>query len=272
MGEEGRNFRSYYYDKVGFRGVEERKSLEMLLKDKPIDLAKLLKFCLCFSLPSMYREYVWKLLLDILPTNPESQKFVTDVQREQFNDLYHALEVMKRINKNTPLPEVIAHMFLLEEGNFWSDQEQQMLDPSTQHLIAIATTFTKMCSSPTDAYWMTRNFCQFQRKFSNTFPSLHERLTSILEKEDPDLYRHLLSIKGFKSLPTHLWFSQCFAEVLHENALERIWDKVIGSSSVILAFVGAALLITLRRTLLAMDNSEEVVKYMRKFLKTFTGA
>ncbi|XP_013782701.1 TBC1 domain family member 7-like [Limulus polyphemus] len=185
MGEEGRNFRSYYYDKVGFRGVEEKKSLEMLLKDKPIDLAKLLKFCVCFSLPAMYREYVWKLLLDILPTNPESQKFVTDVQREQFNDLYHALEVMRKVNENTPLPEVVAQMFLLEEGNFWLDQEQQV---------------------------------------------------------------NSISTSGEETFHVNLW----------------IWDKVIGSSSAILAFVGAAMLITLRRTLLAMDNSEEVIKYIKK--------
>lgn len=31
-----RNFRSAYYEKVGFRGVEEKKSLEILLKDSPL--------------------------------------------------------------------------------------------------------------------------------------------------------------------------------------------------------------------------------------------
>ena len=31
-----RNFRSTYYEKVGFRGVEEKKSLEILLKDSPL--------------------------------------------------------------------------------------------------------------------------------------------------------------------------------------------------------------------------------------------
>ncbi|KAG2458118.1 SYC2L protein, partial [Polypterus senegalus] len=31
-----RNFRSIYYEKVGFRGVEEKKSLEILLKDDPL--------------------------------------------------------------------------------------------------------------------------------------------------------------------------------------------------------------------------------------------
>lgn len=31
-----RNFRSAYYEKVGFRGVEEKRSLEILLKDNPL--------------------------------------------------------------------------------------------------------------------------------------------------------------------------------------------------------------------------------------------
>lgn len=37
-----RNFRSAYYEKVGFRGVEEKKSLEILLKDNPLGMLLLL--------------------------------------------------------------------------------------------------------------------------------------------------------------------------------------------------------------------------------------
>ncbi|CAB1430621.1 unnamed protein product [Pleuronectes platessa] len=46
-----RNFRSAYYEKVGFRGVEEKKSLEILLKDHPLDLEKLSTFSQRFPLP-----------------------------------------------------------------------------------------------------------------------------------------------------------------------------------------------------------------------------
>uniref|UniRef100_A0A8C7Y455 TBC1 domain family, member 7 n=1 Tax=Oryzias sinensis TaxID=183150 RepID=A0A8C7Y455_9TELE len=58
-----RNFRSAYYEKMGFRGVEEKKSLEILLKDNPLDLEKLSTFSQRFPLPSMYRIHVWKVLL-----------------------------------------------------------------------------------------------------------------------------------------------------------------------------------------------------------------
>ncbi|KAF6345801.1 TBC1 domain family member 7 [Rhinolophus ferrumequinum] len=66
-----RNFRSVYYEKVGFRGVEEKKSLEILLKDDRLDIEKLRTFSQRFPLPSMYRALVWKVLLG---TRPKSWK------------------------------------------------------------------------------------------------------------------------------------------------------------------------------------------------------
>lgn len=58
-----RNFRSSYYEKVGCRGVEEKKSLEILMKEKPWDKVKLKQFCLRFTVPAAYRNLVWKVLL-----------------------------------------------------------------------------------------------------------------------------------------------------------------------------------------------------------------
>lgn len=65
MSLDERNFRSAYYEKVGFRNVEEKKSLEILLKDRHLDRAKLKQFCLRFSVPDSYRNLLWKLLLGI---------------------------------------------------------------------------------------------------------------------------------------------------------------------------------------------------------------
>ena len=58
-----RNFRSQYYEKVGFRGVDERKTLELLLNEDPINLQKLQNFALQFSIPSFDRIIVWKYML-----------------------------------------------------------------------------------------------------------------------------------------------------------------------------------------------------------------
>lgn len=60
-----RNFRSAYYEKVGCKNVEERKTLEILLKEKILDRIKLRQFCLRYSLPAAPRSFVWKICLGI---------------------------------------------------------------------------------------------------------------------------------------------------------------------------------------------------------------
>ena len=58
-----RNFRSNYLGKVGIKKVEEKKSIEILLKECPLDLSKLKSFCLKFQIPVTYRLHIWKVLL-----------------------------------------------------------------------------------------------------------------------------------------------------------------------------------------------------------------
>ena len=58
-----RNFRSSYLEKVGIKGIEEKKSLEFLLKEQPVDLSRLSQFCIRFPVPAAYRLHLWKLLL-----------------------------------------------------------------------------------------------------------------------------------------------------------------------------------------------------------------
>lgn len=63
MSTDERNFRSTYYEKVGCRSVEEKRSLEILLKEKPLNRTKLKQFCLRFTVPSVHRALLWNLLL-----------------------------------------------------------------------------------------------------------------------------------------------------------------------------------------------------------------
>lgn len=65
---DDRNFRSAYYEKVGCRSVEEKKSLEILLKEKPLNRLKLKQFCLSYAVPVVYRNLLWNLLLGKIVT------------------------------------------------------------------------------------------------------------------------------------------------------------------------------------------------------------
>lgn len=77
-----RNFRSSYYEKVGFRNVEEKKSLEILLKEKPLDKIKLKQFCLRFTVPIGYRTLLWKLLLNVTPRYCSNLDFISKQRTE----------------------------------------------------------------------------------------------------------------------------------------------------------------------------------------------
>ncbi|XP_023567924.1 TBC1 domain family member 7 isoform X2 [Octodon degus] len=111
-----RNFRSVYYEKMGFRGVEEKKSLEILLKDDPLDIEKLCTFSQRFPLPSMYRALVWKVLLGILPPHHESHAQVMMYHKDQYCDVLHALKVIRFVGEATPQVEVFLRMCQLESG------------------------------------------------------------------------------------------------------------------------------------------------------------
>uniref|UniRef100_A0A8C5XJI7 TBC1 domain family member 7 n=1 Tax=Microcebus murinus TaxID=30608 RepID=A0A8C5XJI7_MICMU len=84
-----RNFRSVYYEKVGFRGVEEKKSLEILLKDDR---------------------------LGILPPHHESHAKVMMYRKDQYSDVLHALKVIRFVSDATPQVEVYLRMYQLESG------------------------------------------------------------------------------------------------------------------------------------------------------------
>lgn len=79
MSTDDRNFRSAYYEKVGCRSVEERKSLEILLKEKPLNRSKLKQFCLSYTVPTVYRNMLWQCLLGKLNTKKNEQTLETEV-------------------------------------------------------------------------------------------------------------------------------------------------------------------------------------------------
>jgi TBC1 domain family member 7 len=73
--DDTRNFRSSYYEKVGCRSVEEKKSLEILLKENPVNLPKLKQFLKLFSVPSIHRSLLYNLALNVYPIYMESKEW-----------------------------------------------------------------------------------------------------------------------------------------------------------------------------------------------------
>lgn len=258
-----RNFRSTYYEKVGFRGVEEKKSLEILLKDNPLDVEKLSTFSQRFPLPSMYRLHVWKVLLGILPPHSDSHTLVAGYRREQYHDVLEALEVMRFIHSATPPTEVYLRMFQLESQVLPRRSETTSLDAEDEDFLAISCAMEEIVDDPVDCYWLIKCFVnQFNNKFGDSIPHLPKSLEHYLSQEESRLLTHLKSMGALALLPYNLWFQRCFAGCLPESSLQRVWDKVISGSCKILVFVAVEILLSYKIMLMGMSRPEGVVKFL----------
>lgn len=137
MSTDERNFRSTYYEKVGCRSVEEKRSLEILLKEKPLNRTKLRQFCLRFTVPSVHRALLWNLLLGkigekkklisvftsvliryvssgLAPVFCDSHDYVMAQWSMVYEDLLRALKVIRLIDDKTAKSRVFYAMWLLE--------------------------------------------------------------------------------------------------------------------------------------------------------------
>ncbi len=124
---EDRNFRYFYYEKVGFRGVDEKKSLDILLGEKPNDfLSKLSQFTQRFALPARYRMTVWKYLLNVTTRDSCDDQFVEREQRLLCNDIIRALKIMLYVDDNTSNHKLLVLMFFLEFAELDTDLNKQV--------------------------------------------------------------------------------------------------------------------------------------------------
>ncbi|XP_029684500.1 TBC1 domain family member 7 isoform X2 [Takifugu rubripes] len=258
-----RNFRSAYYEKVGFRGVEEKKSLEILLKDNPLDLEKLSTFSQRFPLPSMYRIHVWKVLLGILPPHSDSHALVGGYRKAQYQDIREALEVMRYISASTPSTHVYLRMFQLESQVLPRCSETPAPGEEDEDFLSIAAAMEEITDDSVDCYWLIKSFVsQFHAKFGDSFPHLPKSLEHYLSQEDPRLLSHLRAIGALPRLPYALWFRRCYAGCLPESSLQRVWDKVISGSCKVLVFVALEILLSYKIVLMGLSRPEGVRAFL----------
>ncbi|XP_031971190.1 TBC1 domain family member 7 isoform X2 [Corvus hawaiiensis] len=257
-----RNFRSVYYEKVGFRGVEEKKSLEILLKDDRLDVEKLCTFSQRFPLPSMYRVLVWKVLLGIIPPHHESHALVMKYRKEQYWDIHHALRVIRFINDSTPQVDVFLRIHQLESGKLPRNIAFP-LEPEDEVFLAIAKAMEEMVEDPIECYWLVSCFVnQLNSKHKDSLQQLPKILEQYLNIEDNRLLMHLKACAAMSKLPYDLWFKKCFAGCLPESSLQRVWDKVISGSCKILVFVAVEILLTFKMKIIALNTAEKITQFL----------
>ncbi|XP_076382717.1 TBC1 domain family member 7 isoform X1 [Megalopta genalis] len=265
-----RNFRSSYYEKVGFRSVEEKRSLEILLKERPFDKAKLKQFCLRFTVPTIYRNFLWKILLDVIPVYVDSHEFIMNQRKAEFQDLQKALKVTKILDDYTKPHLMFLTMWLLRNRRAKLDMSAQLEIPlhrcshframsrmaeTLWHIIDIDSNEEKLV----DTYWILCGLLDQVQKFHKEVNRLQECTCTLLEKEDPELYKHLVEIEALHNIPYDVWFCSCFAGTISDGSIVKIWDKIAVGAHRILIFVTVVTLTTLRRLLLRCENIDSIL-------------
>ncbi|KAK5641638.1 hypothetical protein RI129_010185 [Pyrocoelia pectoralis] len=256
MAVDERNFRSAYYEKVGFKSVEEKKSLEILLKEKTLDRVKLKQFCLRFSVPSVYRNLVWKVLLDIIPPHVNCHSFVMDQRRQECKNMIHSLQVMRVVDSTMTKAQLMYAMYLLQTKKLRFNVNLRV----ENGFILIVQSLQQFFDDDADLYWLAKCLYAHTQRFKQDIPKLIEATNALLEKEDSTLCKHLRKYEILNDLLIEKWFDSSFAGLLKETALARIWDKLCGGSCSILVFVVIILLTNQRHKLLRCNDSKHAME------------
>jgi len=256
MTVQARNFRSHYYERMGFRGVEEKKSLDKLLSERPVEVTKIQNFCLRFAVPAINRPQVWKLVLGILPIHNNNVEFVWRQRVEQWKELKATLQITKKITHNTSPAEACCIVWLLETRQLNFNVANQLEEKRSKNFIAIASSVCDIFETEEEVYWVSKGLFKFLDTNLSDLRPISECFVKLI-KEDMLLYEHLDKI-GALNLPFHSLIGSGLAGRFSPALLEKLWDKVIGGSVKVLVYVLVAALSRSRHLLLAAETRQEI--------------
>lgn len=276
--KDDRNFRSHYYEKVGFRGVEERKTLEVLWSDDPLNIDKFSSFALKHSMPSCDRLQVWKVLLGVAPRFAKNKESNWKWKVQPYEDNLRFMKSAGRIQESMPKATKLTILWLLFNGELKFDYQAQLTEFWPANFSAIAEDMFKVYEShdrqnqDVEVFYLCKGLTDQIRKFSDeAFSDAIRAFHEILSK-DPNttlLYSHLSKIGLTEDIPLKTWFSRGFAGVLNSSALEKIWDKVIGGSLKILVFAAVSLVETSKMALQGCQTSQEAIRCLKTVRNIF---
>lgn len=78
-----------------------------------------------------------------------------------------------------------------------------------------------------DMYWiLSRLFVQVE-KLQKEVGKLQDCTYALLEKEDIELYKHLVKIDALYNLPYNAWFYSCFAGIICNGSIAKYAYNVV---------------------------------------------
>ncbi|XP_011343341.1 TBC1 domain family member 7 isoform X2 [Ooceraea biroi] len=213
----------------------------------------------------MYRNFLWKVLLDVIPVYAESHEFIMAQRTAEFQDLRKALKVANIIDDCTKPHLAFLAMWLLRRRRAKVDVTAQLESPLHRAMSKMAETLWHVIDIESeqeklvDMYWILSGLFVQVEKLQKEAGRLQECTYALLEREDAELYKHLVKIDALHNLPYDTWFYSCFAGVICDGSIAKVWDKITVGAYKILVFVAVVTLTTLRRLLLRCENIDNVL-------------
>ena len=157
-----------------------------------------------------------------------------------YEDNLRFLKSAARITDSMPKAQSQTVLWLLFNNELKIEFKSQLTTefwPS--NFSAVCESMFKICENLTDVevFYVSKGMVEQLRKFPNecineTVQLFHRLVAN--NDNTSKLYGHLEKIGFNEEIPIRSWICRGFAGILHESALEKIWDKVLGGSLKIL--------------------------------------
>lgn len=262
MTTDERNFRSSYYEKVGCFSVEEKKSLNKLLQDDIRNLSKLKHFVYNYTVPAQQRNLLWGLIMGIMPLHKSNTEYVREQRKQVYEDLLRAVTVMRCLDGDSSKSKdmVLYKMWLLENNRLLHSNVRAGAQTDDNHFVEIVRTLQKIFDDDVEIYWMAKEFYQYTRELKKECAKLKELTQTLLKREDKMLFYRLENLGLFLENSKQLenWYAACFAGVICETNLVKVWDKVCGGAKKIVVFLFVELVKDIKSLIFDLNSLDEL--------------
>ena len=229
-------------------------------------------WCICNELPVNRNWDLYKTYLNKELEQENKERIIRDIQRTFSNNsneinkkdlrknetsLYNVLKSFNNLDKEIGYCQGMNMIvgFLLISNNF-NERE----------------TFYLLVSTFSNSFIVTRKKYEFSFRglFSDEFPLLYlfnYIFDQILEKQIPDLKKHLDQMGITYDLWAGQWFQTLFTIVLPINWCQRLWDCIFSDNIFYVVKFGVAFSNILKKDLLAMDEEIMIIDYFKNLQK-----
>ena len=169
-GKDDRNFRSHYYEKVGFRSVDERKTIDALLGEDPVSVSKCSQFALSCAVPSSRRCELWKVILGVSAVYPNNRDHVHKWRQKAYFDVVRTLRIMGKVDDNLPVARNLTVMNLIFSKSLKFDVEKQLQEEACVNFMALAEAMANLYGEDdiAEVFWISRQLFELLNRHSDS--------------------------------------------------------------------------------------------------------